>query len=305
MIGPDFLLAGGHKCATTTLHDQLSRHPQVIMSQPKEPHFLARHSLEHRLHAGVWDAGDYRRLWQADTPKRRLWGEASVLYLAFYEDTIRAVREDLDEPPRIVLSLRDPVERALSSYVDSRLTNPRESAPFFERSVQRELLRGPRRLDGAGSPTLRHLALGFYADGVRGFMRAFGAENVKVLLFEELKADPDGTWRELQAFLGLEETPWVTGEPLNVGGREWKAGAVAAVARSRTAVRGRRLLRRVAPGIHSAVRTAALWRMTVPTQPMASEVRAVLTDLYADDVTDLSSLLGRSLDAWARPNAEE
>ena len=39
--GPDLIIIGAMKCATSTLHDQLARQPGLFMSVPKEPNFFS------------------------------------------------------------------------------------------------------------------------------------------------------------------------------------------------------------------------------------------------------------------------
>jgi len=38
---PDFLVIGAARCGTTALTSFLGEHPDVFVSTPKEPHFLA------------------------------------------------------------------------------------------------------------------------------------------------------------------------------------------------------------------------------------------------------------------------
>src|SRR5690348_14667920 len=42
-IGPNFLILGPPKCASTSLHFYLSQHPEVYMPEEKEINFFTRH----------------------------------------------------------------------------------------------------------------------------------------------------------------------------------------------------------------------------------------------------------------------
>lgn len=296
MFGPDFILAGGHKCATTTLYALLDSHPAIEMSSVKEPHFLARESLAARLHDGVWTEDEYQRLWSTS----HLRGEASVLYLNFAGEVIRAVRETFDEPPLILLTLRNPVDRAYSSYVDARLTSPDETAPTFEEAIVRERARKVGDLGGSLTPTVHHLALGFYSPGIKAFQEAFGKDRVCVVLFEEFRDRPDDIWAELQRRLGVDLVDLPTVERQNQGGREWRPGLASRIARGRLAVTARRTLRRRLPSMHKALRGWALARMAKPTTGMKPQTRDLLTAYYEGEVRELSTLLDRDLSLWWR-----
>lgn len=299
MEGPDFILAGGHKCATTSIYSLLREHPGANMSSFKEPHYFARRSLEGRLHRGVWNADEYTALWPARSRTGVLNGEASVLYLSFADEVVGTITQECDKTPRIILSLRNPVDRAWSSFVDSKLTNPRESARDFDEAVEREISRGAQRMEGEGLPTLRHLALGFYSSGVETFVNAFGPELVHVVLFEEFREHPESVFSGLEKFLGLESIPLPDQSPQNAGGRQWRAGFTSRIATSEFAMRSRRTAARVSPKLHAQMRQRALRHLTEPVASMRPETRDMLMALYRSDVEKLGSLLSRDLNAWA------
>ncbi len=301
MQHPRFVIAGAHKCATTTLHDRLDHNPAVAMSSVKEPHYLTRNACRERLHEGVWDTADYRRLWPG-VGNETMTGESSVLYLAFAEELVETVRNELDAPPKFIVIIRNPVSRALSSYNDVRLKNPAETAPSFRQAVTRELERGPWRLDGEGSPTLRHLALGRYSVGLQVLIEAFGRDRVEVVLTEDFAADPDAVVRGLETFLGVpHDEQGGVGRQLNRGGMQWRRTPVAAWARSGPAVGARRMLRQVAPRLHAWAGNRALATLTEPASPMDEDLRGMLSDLYREEVASLEKLVGRDLQHWLPP----
>lgn len=301
--GPDLIIAGAHKCATTTLHALLAEHPDLSMSEPKEPHYLVRDACRDRLHMGVWDAAAYQACWSADDGGSRLRGEASVLYLAFAEEATSRMLGEFDRVPKVVISLRDPIDRALSSYLDVRLKNPQESAPTFTDAVRRELDRGPWRLDGTGSPTLRHLALGRYSPGVSVFLERLGRERLLFLEMRSIVRDPQAAVTAVHEFLEIPSRPLLGGQVArNVGGRVWRGGLIGAVARSRPAVAGRRLLATVSPRAHARLSAVATDRLTTPAEPIDAQVRAQLRELYAPDVQQLATLTGLDLSSWLPAN---
>jgi hypothetical protein len=107
-IPPDFVIAGGPRCATTALYTALKQHPRLWMSPIKEPHYYAGSLAGGRA---IATAADYRQLFDA-APLDRLRGEASVLYLSV-PDAIPALL--LDRPDaKIIAMVRNPIDVFLS-----------------------------------------------------------------------------------------------------------------------------------------------------------------------------------------------
>ena len=75
---PNFFIVGAPKCATSSLSNWLQRHPQVFMSEWKEPRFFDT-DLKVRMRV---DEEAYRRLFRgADPQQHRAVGEATPWYL--------------------------------------------------------------------------------------------------------------------------------------------------------------------------------------------------------------------------------
>jgi hypothetical protein len=294
---PGFIIVGGHKCASTSLHAMLAAHPAILMSAVKEPHYLAAGALEHRLQSGVWNTTDYFNLWSPNGPEK-LTGEASALYLYYAAEVLASIQRELPRAPKIVVSVRNPIDRALSSFRDVRLKNPGESARTFEEAITREIERGPRSLAGSGSPTMRHLALGFYSAGIDQFRSALGTSQVHVVLVDDLKSKRDTTMQEIHAFLGVTPMSQTQVAPRNVGGVQWRGGPVSLVARSGSAMHLRRRIGAVAPRLHRRVSDLALSRFTEPGADMSATMAGKLGDFYRGEIEALESSLGRDLSHW-------
>ena len=98
---------------------------------------------------------------------------------------------------RVLVSLRDPVERAYSHYL-MMLNNGSARGSFLQ-----EFQRGLELQDDRRVPLLRP-DVGLYHDQVRRFRDIFGDARIKVLVFEEFMADVPGTLQQVLAFLGIE-----------------------------------------------------------------------------------------------------
>ena len=129
---PDFFIIGAPKCGTTALVSYLSEHPDVFMSEPKEPHFFADDFPHYKKYIPTIDA--YERLFEdaALKPATRV-GEASVWYL-YSEYAIKNIHKYRPDAKLIVM-LRDPVE-VMQSLHKQLLWTMDENQPSFEKALE-------------------------------------------------------------------------------------------------------------------------------------------------------------------------
>src|SRR5438876_10275332 len=122
MALPDFLVVGAPKAGTTALHAALARHPSLYMSPVKEPKFFltdgppparggpgdAQTYKEH-----IWRRADYQALFDG-APAGTLRGESTPFYL--YDRAAQLRIHATIPQARLIVILRDPVERAHSNW---------------------------------------------------------------------------------------------------------------------------------------------------------------------------------------------
>lgn len=201
---PHFLIIGTQKGGTTTLYDDLTRHPHVLPAYEKEVHYF-----DHHYRRGpAW----YRRHFPLrSTLDRRhaVTGEASPSYL-YHPHAPRRIAADLPEVKMVVL-LRDPVRRAVSQYWHM-LRVGKETLPMAE-AFRRE----PERLAGEHERILRdehyfsrvyhtqsYRNRGLYADQLERYLVHFDRGQLLLLPSEEFFRDRQGTYDRVLDFLGLE-----------------------------------------------------------------------------------------------------
>lgn len=320
--GPTFLIAGAPRCGTTSLHRYLDQHPDIHMSPVKEPHFFdaAWDEAETETEtgtagtggeaAGTADAPD--RVWQeyldlfAGAGDAAAVGEATPDYL-WHPKAADRIRRTLPEV-RIVVLLRDPVERAHSHYL-LRVRDRGETRAFPD-FVRDEIEDWKRWRDGeagtadAGSDRggWGHsegghgevVRMGLYGDHLARFLDAFGADRVRVHTFDALANEPRAVLEDLAGFLGVDPAPMADvdtstahhafGVPRGPVSR-WlrRSPTVRAVAR-------RLLPRRVRRALGQRVLLKEADR-----PPLAPEAVRLLVPVYAPQVDRVEELLGRSL----------
>ena len=193
---PTFVIAGTQKGGTTSLAAVLRQHRQVHICRPKEVHFFDRHfkrGLE-------WYAEQF-----SPRDHHLQIGEATPAYLDDHVARKRITRTFPDL--KVVILLRNPVDRAYSHYWHKRRLGD-EPLATFEEAVAAE----PERLATAGPRPrnrLRHAYVdrGHYMDRIDPFVAAHGREQVHVMLLDDLVDRPGRTLRHLLNFLEVNPRP--------------------------------------------------------------------------------------------------
>jgi hypothetical protein len=208
---PDFLIIGAQKAGTTSLYAYLCAHPDVLPAARKEVHYFdLNHARGERWYRSMFPLRADLEVRARRAGHRVVTGEASPYYL-FHP--LAAERAASTVPgTRLVVLLRDPVQRAWSHY-RHEVAAGREPLGFTE-ALDAE----PGRLDGAddavragGPPDLvrghrwySYVARGLYADQLRRWLEVFPREQLLVLTAEDLFTEPRREWARTAGFLGLD-----------------------------------------------------------------------------------------------------
>ncbi len=310
---PTFFLAGVPKAGTTSLFYYLDQHPQIFMSPIKEPHFFApeiraencqpqhrarieseSRSLDEFLSGPMrekrfggiiteWD--DYVRLFAGARDELAL-GEASVCYVWSREAAVLIAEKIPDA--KILVMLRDPVERAFSQYVHG--VGEGAIRWSFREHIERNLRHRSQEI----CVHYPFLELGMYFEQLDRFLKQFG-RNVWVGFHEDFRKRPRDTFSEICGFLGVSDEFSPDMQRRHLEAQIPRARVVASLKRSRlwgaAAKFAPRSLRQVA-------RRALNRRSGSVT--ISREDRHYLVDYYCEDILKLAALLDRNLDGWLR-----
>ena len=201
MLG--FMIAGAQRCGTSALAQFLSQHPEVAMASPKEAHLFDGPDYSSDWTPECIDAR-YRRAFEEDgTPRIR--GEATPVYLFFPE----IARELKRYNPRLkmIVILRDPVERAISSYYLQKHRGL-ERMPLWL-ALLLEPMRIRRSHNPRASRSLTRVCTyrrrGLYSRQLHNLLRHFDREQILILRTRDLAERHDSVLRRVFAFLGVDE----------------------------------------------------------------------------------------------------
>ena len=199
---PEFLGIGVQKGGTTTLQRLLEQHPDLYLPKQKELHYFS-------LHYGRGEAWYRQQFAEARVDQRC--GEITPYYV-FHPEAPARIHALLPQA-KLILLLRDPVERALSQVAHSMRLG------LEPLGLEQALVAEPERLQGAeavlASANGRHqshqehsyLARSRYEIQLEHWLRFFPREQIFLRRSEELFEQPEQLWVELLEFLQIRAVP--------------------------------------------------------------------------------------------------
>jgi hypothetical protein len=270
---PNFIAVGPPRTATTWLYEVLKGHVG-LPANIKETDYFTRF-----YHRGPdWYADHFRQCTDA-LPI----GEIDPMYFASSEARMR-IAKDLPES-RIIVSLRDPVERAYSNYRLLR-RNTFTKADFERAATTRgDLLESNR-----------------YGTHLEKWFETFGRARVLVLFQEDLQANPQAFLDALCDFIAIAHFPVAASQ---VGSRR-----VNAIERQPANARLAKIARDLVGWLSGLeyYRAATLVRQSAivkymmeggdPFPPLTPDVTRRMRDFYRPEIEKLEKLIGRELSEW-------
>lgn len=289
---PNFFIVGAPKSGTTSMCAYLAQHPQVYLSPIKEPRFFGR-DLEGHRDAPTLEA--YEQLFAGAAEPILMEGTTWYMMSRQAAGEIHAYNPDA----KVCMMLRSPLQ-VVPSLHNQQLADLVEDEPDLAKALD---LQGARR-EGRSIPrgcrypfALQYEQAATLTPQVARYLDVFGADRVKVLLFDDFAADPLASYRQLLSFLGVDEHHQPD----------------MAVHNPRKRLRSRLVKRLVHhPGVHRLARLIApahtrariadriLELNTAPEQPqrVPDALKRRLARRFEQDVHDLGRLLGRDLSHW-------
>ncbi|MEO1020069.1 MAG: sulfotransferase [Pseudomonadota bacterium] len=298
MNKPTFFLIGAAKSGTTSLVHYLSQHPDLMISDPKEPKFF---EAEYQKGLDYYWATCFRKY-----SGERHAGDAAHknARLPYVAKRIHALCPEA----KLLMICRNPTDRTYSGYLHNHVRKVEKQT--FEEAIDRNLERlakGPlfeteaeveTYLEGLASGRregqIRHtfyVDAGYYARHLTRFADLFGKDRIKVIYFEDLAASPQNVCDDIWRFLDLEPVS-LTDETV----QNAKASpAVAALTRMVFKVPG---VERISPKFRAKVRNQLSALMPGKAPKMSPATRERLVAHFAPENARLAEFTGRATDHW-------
>ncbi|MDZ7790913.1 MAG: sulfotransferase domain-containing protein [Xanthomonadales bacterium] len=208
---PDFLIIGAMKCGTTTLFKMLEQHPGFLPPVTKEIHYFD--SPLNNARGQAWYRAHYPSERDMQAAEKRLGhapltGEATP---AMSAPMYARNAAELVPDARIIVSLRNPVDRAWSHYQHYQ-RHPKPDPLDFQSALERELswLAEGNTITEDNflrlSPTAHRLGYvlrGRYVEQLEKWFEYFPKNQFLILNFERWVQDPASAARRVAEHVGL------------------------------------------------------------------------------------------------------
>jgi len=221
-----FLGIGAMKAGTTWLYSLLESHPQLCFTPEKEIHFLSHHysnrkplTQEHRQHRASARLSRINNLRPERQQMMRAWYEERYLqgtptptwYDNLFEKPARAsqwncdfsnlsalipstgwsdIRRDIADQIQAIYILRNPCERLWSQYKFSH----KEEIDLEKEDLIKAFL---------GSDEANHHSR--YCQNIDAACAGLGSDNLKILIFDDIKTNPQEFLESIENFLGIKK----------------------------------------------------------------------------------------------------
>jgi hypothetical protein len=267
---PNFAYIGTSKAGSTWLFNALAQHPEAYLASSKGLYYFDAHFDQGR----EWYLDHFAGAGDAVAV-----GEISHSYLSSPEAPARIA--ELNPRMRLLVCLREPVDRAFSDYLDL-VKNGQYDGPFSTALEQ-----FPRLLDR-----------GRYGTHLQRYLDRFPLEQIHVSLFDDLRRDPQAYADEIFDFLGISrhELPPADLKSRMPAGTP-RSAAVAAGAKSVARLAKRAGLARLRSRAKRSVFVRqALYRPFTDDRPVIDPALAAELRLgFVDEVLRLDSILGKPI----------
>jgi hypothetical protein len=186
---PNFFIVGSAKSATTSLFFYLNQHPEIFFACLKEPWFFSSDYC--KSPSGIDSLEKYLKLFR-NAKEQPIVGEASVSYLCF--DNVAEKIKKFSPKSKILISLRNPIDRAFSYYSMYEMKGlVKKDFSFYIKN-------------GLNISGIEVFSSGLYYKQVKKYLEIFGHDRVKIIFFKDINNDIKKVLRDICIFLDIDES---------------------------------------------------------------------------------------------------
>ena len=279
---PHFLVVGAAKAGTTWLHYCLDAHPKIFVPKAKELHFFS--------YPYVYQRGkDWYESFFHSASSESVLGEVCPSYISFPNVAERIYKYNPNM--KLIFVLRDPVQRAYSHYC-------------MGMKIGRVSLDINQNLSN-DSP---YVQLGLYYQQITRFKKVFPSEQIKIIIFDDIKVCPHQTLTEIYTFLQVNKdfVPTQTVlNPKNVSKSLPKYSKIYKLAKGieQKLSNNSKVFKEVFTEFRLKGYLDIFHQINCGNKypQLSKEKKKSLAEFYSQDVDNLSQLLNKDLQFWLKP----
>lgn len=191
---PTYYLIGGMRCGTTSINKYLSQHPDISVAERKESHYMSFLAQNEPFWA-IKDKTEYLNLFDSKKPVKI---DSSAWYL-YYDKTPKKIKE-LNKDAKIIVSVRNPLDRLISHYNFCKYNLELEDLSFKEavgKSIRNEKREQFKDIGGD------YYDMGLYFSHILPWLNEFGRNCIHFVDFDNLSKNPIDEMDKLFKFLNV------------------------------------------------------------------------------------------------------
>jgi hypothetical protein len=299
---PNFILIGAAKSGTSSLYYYLKQHPQIYMPasrDQKEPDFFTLEGESQEcigpygpffLKNAITNLEDYLALFESVADEIAI-GEASTSYI-YSEKAAHRIHHYIPEA-KIIAILRDPAERAFSHFLFS-MSNGREPITDFAKTLAAE----EQRVASGWSFQWHHKRRGFYYAQLQPYYELFGADKIRIYLYEDLIRNPIQLTQSIFDFLGVDST-FIPSVAKRHNPTSFSKNQTLNTLLNRPNV-FKDTLKHLLPSELRGAITGPLKKRNLGKPKLSPKIRKQLVEEYREDILQLQDLIDRDLTLWLK-----
>lgn len=298
---PNFLIIGAGKSGTTSVYHYLKEHPEVFMSTVKETNFFAlegekietRDDDSDQMYHYPWSVNNWEQYLDLfkDASLNQIRGEASPMYL-YSSKAAESIKTRVPDV-KLIAVLRQPSERLYSRYL--HLARENRVPGKFEDALDEKSIWWKRN---------DLINEGRYHTHLSKYFELFPENQIKVILYDDLKKDQNAVMKEIYSFLGVnpnfvpdtDQQHNVSGIIKNktmdllIGQNSW--------VKERISQLSPELMRRVKGSKRLKSLVNGMRNKNLSRPAMSFDMKRALDEIYKSEIDSLSNLIDRNLDHW-------
>lgn len=268
---PNIFIVGAPKAGTTSLVQYLSKYKEVFFPEIKEPHFMYNSKMPNHMKGVIRNIYDYENLYSNSSAK--FMGDASVFGMLFYKESIENIKLYSHEP-KIIILLRDPVDRAYSAYLQLRRYSDFNYGSFLEVFFSKE----------SKTPMDQLLKGSLYYDAISAYKANF--THVKIISSKSLFDRPDIITNQVAEFIGVTHPDKLDSDyPIrNKGSTDFKNSFIRYIFKNIFNESFRKNLKHYFPLSHKLLKNTMIEFLFSKAPPIDNNDRITLYPYFSDDI---------------------
>ncbi|MEM7085938.1 MAG: sulfotransferase domain-containing protein [Bacteroidota bacterium] len=289
----DFFVVGVARGGTTSLYNYLLQHPEVFLPSVKECNYFSKvASLDKEVYLEPEPGKEYHmKIIQSERIYNGLFfgakanqkkGEVSPSYMW---DKLTAQRiYDYNKEAKLIVTLRNPIERAYSHYLMHYHTGYDKSSSF-EESLSSE----KNSIWGGGN---MYLEMGLYYSQLKAYFDVFSRNRIKVIITEDWTQDSAQSMNDIFNFLGVSSLDGDLSRETFNASKQVKNKGLLDVLRSEKV---KKSITKIIPEKTREKIKEQLFYKEAPKQELDSKTYNRLKDYFKEDVKQTGTLIGMDL----------